>query len=227
MDGVGIPANIAAAISRSRKAREARRARRRRTAAILACLGLAAAVPVSLTFADLDADDAVQAAVHKAQSLVDMLDGRSPGERTEAQLTKTRRAQRALARARSQPRRHPAPSAPAATPMQVELANIVMPPPALVPALGQVELGPPPTLGAIVAPPGGGGIIPPGSNPPGSNPPGSNPPGTDTPHNPTPDTREPVPAVPEPGTWMTMLLGFGLIGWWIRRGRAAGEPAGA
>jgi hypothetical protein len=30
----------------------------------------------------------------------------------------------------------------------------------------------------------------------------------------------PPPAVPEPGTWMTMLFGFGAMGWLLRRNKA-------
>jgi hypothetical protein len=34
--------------------------------------------------------------------------------------------------------------------------------------------------------------------------------------------------VPEPGTWMTMILGFGLTGWALRRRRAhEGERSSA
>jgi hypothetical protein len=78
------------------------------------------------------------------------------------------------------------------------------------PTLGEI-VGPPPSGGpggVLVGPPGGGGGSPGG---------GSGPivyPGRDTKDIIT------APAVPEPGTWATMLLGFGLIGWRIRR-RAA------
>ena len=34
-------------------------------------------------------------------------------------------------------------------------------------------------------------------------------------------------AVPEPATWAMMLLGFGMVGFAIRRGRTAGLPAAA
>ena len=99
------------------------------------------------------------------------------------------------------------------TPMEVELASIVMPPPELIPPpIGQIDIGPPPTLGTIVSPPPGM-IVPPGGDTPQSNP--------------TPEPREPVietpPPVPEPATWLMMLLGFGLIGWRVRHGKVRGQ----
>jgi PEP-CTERM motif len=212
MERVGIPPNIAAAIRRSQDARSELRSRRRRFAAIIAGLCVAIAVPVSLSFTDFNANGVVQAAVTKAQSLVDMLAKRSPGQRTEAQLTKTKHKQRALAKQRSLPRKPPiAPLVSSLVPMPVELASILMPPPELLPPPVAQLVGPPPTLGGIVSPPGNSVIVPPGSDTPVSNP--------------TPQPREPIvvpPAVPEPGTWLTMLLGFGLIGWRIRRGKASG-----
>jgi hypothetical protein len=32
-----------------------------------------------------------------------------------------------------------------------------------------------------------------------------------------------TPAVPEPGTWAMMILGFGFVGWRLRRAKAAGQ----
>ena len=211
MERVSLASNIAAAIRRSQDARASLRARRRRMAAAAVGLCAAAAAPVSLSLADFGSGGMVEAAVAKAQSLVDLLEQRSPGQRTEAQLTKTKRKQAALAKTRPPVRKPVAPPiAPPLTPMEVELASIVLPPPELIPApVGQVAIVPPPTLGAIVSPPGGGGSI---VTPPG----GGGPPST----NPTPQPHEPVivtPPVPEPATWAMMLLGFGLIGWRIRR----------
>jgi hypothetical protein len=210
MERVGLPPNIAAAIRRSQDARAALRARRRRVTAVAVALCAAAAAPVSLSLADFGSGGMVEAAVAKAQSLVDLLEQRSPGRRTEAQLTKTKRKQAALAQTRPPVRKPVAPPiASPLTPMEVELASIVLPPPELIPApVGQVAIAPPPTLGAIVSPPGGGSIV----TPPGG---GGGPPATI----PTPQPHEPVivtPPVPEPATWAMMLLGFGLIGWRIR-----------
>ena len=232
MDGVDIPPNIRAAISRSRAARRAIRRRRRRTAAALACLCLATAVPLTLSFADFTAGDVLQAAVAEAQSLADLLDKRSPGERVEAQLTKHKR-QHALARHRAGPKV-------TATPNEVALATLLTAPPEPLPVdltAAALPLMPaPPSLGSILNAPGGGGgaiLIPPGSGssgtPPGGGsggtPPGGGslipPGGGDTPLSNPKDSREPIVietpgAVPEPATWAMMLLGFGLIGWRIR-----------
>jgi hypothetical protein len=59
--------------------------------------------------------------------------------------------------------------------------------------------------------PGGGGGGPGGG---GGGPPPPPPP-------PPPPTPTPFSAVPEPGTWAMMLLGFGMIGLTLRRRRAA------
>ena len=70
-------------------------------------------------------------------------------------------------------------------------------------AAGQSALfgGPPPEAPPQAPPPGGGGPNPPPPPPEVEPPP------------------PPPPAVPEPGTWATMLLGFGLTGWAMRRRR--------
>jgi hypothetical protein len=39
-----------------------------------------------------------------------------------------------------------------------------------------------------------------------------------------PDT---VPAIPEPGTWLMMIVGFGILGSWLRRQRRDSRPSGA
>jgi len=214
MEGVSIPPNIAAAIRRSQATRGAMRARRRRAGLVVAALCLATAVPTTLSFTNFDGSDMVQAAVNKAESLVDMLNQRSPGQRTAAQLTKTKHKQMALAKMRA-----PKPLAPDAH----ELARILLGQPVLPVTLAAAPIPPidlvPPTLEAIVAPsPGNAIIIPPGGGGGGVIPGGGGPPAS----NPTPPPNEPVviPPVPEPATWMTMLLGFALIGWSIRRANA-------
>jgi len=209
MEGVDIPPNIQAAIDRSREMRRELRSRRRRTAAAIAGLSLATAIPLSLSFANFSADDVLEAAVSKAQSLADMLDKRSPGERTAAQLTKNRQA-RALPKIRV---------APSPKPAEVALANILLGPPEPLPvelaaapvavsttpaALAIVS---PPGGGSVVIPPGGGGIIlPPGGGPGGTNPgtppivapPGDTPPPGDKPPVVTPPGNTPPPDQPPP-----------------------------
>jgi len=211
MEGVGIPPNIAAAIRRSQAARGAMRAQRRRAGLVVAALCLATAVPTTLTFTDFGGSDMLQAAVNKAESLVDMLIQRSPGQRTAAQLTKTKHKQIALAKMRAPPK--------PAVPDAHELAKILLGQPELPVALAAAPIPPidlvPPALEAIVAPPPGNAIIiPPGGGGggvvPGGGPPASNP-------NPPPNEPVVIPPVPEPATWMSMLLGFTLIGWSLRR----------
>jgi hypothetical protein len=219
MDGRTLQPNIARAIQRAAEARSAIRSRRRRMAALAVCACFGVAVPLSMTLADFSGSDAVAAVSGGAQNLLAMLDQRSPGVRTEGQLTKIKKA-RALARMRAR-----APHRLAAAPplRQPELAAILMDVPQPLPValtavpLAQVDLAPPPSLGGLIGSPGGSGpsIGSPGS--PGA--PGA--PGGDTPQTiPTEQPHVPVidtPAVPEPGTWATMLLGFAVIGWRMRR----------
>jgi hypothetical protein len=206
--------DLASAIRRSRSARKAWRNRRRRSVAIAAALSIALGGAGILSLEAMTGADVVHAAVAHAQSLSDLLGQRSPGQRTEAQLTKTSRA-RPLAKALARPRSH----SPAKPP--VLLASILMAPPGEGPvdvalpgpfsgaplAAAAIFL-PAPGIGGIGSLPGGGGAI---VSPPGGgtgSPPGSLPP---VPHQPGPS------AVPEPGTWALMLLGFGLIGWRAKR----------
>ena len=158
-----------------------------------------------------------EAATNQATSLMAMLDQRSPGERTAGELTKTKR-ERVLAdrQARAVPKNLAevlAPPAPvlAAVDVQAPVAEL----PQLAPPPPGVFLLPPPGGGVIVPPPGGGVVVPPGGS---DTPPGG---GGDNPPPPPPDTPPGPPPLPEPGTWMTMILGFGLIGWTLRRNRLA------
>src|SRR5215212_4658254 len=166
-------ANIARAIRRSRRARASMRSRRHRLSAA-AALSLALAGAGTLSFAGWTGGDVVHAAVSQAQSLAELLAQRSPGERTEAQLTKLRKA------ARAQPKQRPGPAPRLAhheiVPPEALTGLLVGPPAELPPefsapvALAQVQ--PAPTLAAIVNPPSGGSSTsPPGGggavSPPG------------------------------------------------------------
>ena len=208
--------DIARAIRRSSAARTAMQSRRRRRLAIMLAVALAFGGGTALTVRGLTGGDPLEAAVNSARSLVDLLEQRSPGERTQGLLTKTKRSQRALAKTRpavNLPLAGPAPSA-------TELARLLLPPideeplPVAVGApLALTELPTPfdsiagPGGGLLVAPPGGGGS-------PGGG-------GGGTPPIVTPQNPGLPSAVPEPGSWAMMLLGFALIGWRARRGAAS------
>ena len=176
-------------------------------AGVLAILSIG---PMSITA--LVGGEAFLPGLETAKSFLAMMDDRSPGDRTAAELIKTKK------KARSEPQQR-ALGKIAPAPPEDFVAAIAPPPPELAElppfAAALSELGPllavappPPPVGAFVTPPGppppGGGTPPPTiDNPPPENPPPENPP----------------PAVPEPGTWATMLMGFGLTGWLIRRRR--------
>ncbi len=113
-----------------------------------------------MTLADFSSSDAVAAVSGGAHNLLEMLDRRSPGARTEGQLTKTKHHQRALARMRG------APHVPAAAPVptgQPELAAILLDVPQPLPvdlaAPPLAELGPLPSLDTLIGSPGGGGSL--------------------------------------------------------------------
>jgi hypothetical protein len=100
-------------------------------------------------------------------------------------------------------------------PLPPALVDLVAPPvPMQMASLEAVPVGPfqtplpgPP---GFFSPPPGGFVFPPGSpnSPPIVTPPGS-----------------PPPAVPEPATWAMILLGFGMIGWTLRRSQQQEQTA--
>lgn len=215
MTRVDTKPDIARAIRRSRRTRAALATRRRRVAAIAALFAVSLAGAGTWSIGALTGADMVQAAVTQAQSLSDLLAQRSPGERTEALLTKTKHA-KPLARLH-QVASPPAKKQPALTPKvnMTDIARLLQAPP-------PVDLGRPLVPMAMLAPPSLGQIVAP---PSGSSPPGGSPPGGGSPpvSYPTPPTITVPSAVPEPGTWATMLLGFALIGWRVRR-RSCPQP---
>lgn len=199
----------------SRARREKRRAmtKRRRFAAGGVVLAALVAAPLSITA--LMGVDSNFPGLDAAKSLMALLEDRSPGDRTAAELTKTKKKpeQRALGKV-TKPK-----------PPEEFIQAIAPPPPALsdlptfpvaVAGLGPLVDIPPPRPGGgggiitFDGPPGGGGGGPPGGD--DDNPP-VNPPPENPPENPPP------PVVPEPATWASMLLGFGVTGLVIRRRR--------
>jgi hypothetical protein len=172
-----------------------------------------------------------------AQKLLSLLDARSPGERTEGALTKSKKKtlgsvaprQRALGKVVT----------PSTAPKEEQLAKVITPatpselipvvpaptfaevlaplPKGFVPGSGTFTLAPVGGGGGVGSPGGGGGGPGGGGGGPGGG-------GVVPPSNP----ENPVipPAVPEPGTWAMMLIGFGMIGFSVRRRRpgATAQP---
>ena len=151
----------------------------------------------------------VASAASEVRDLAEMLSQRSPGTRTQAQLNKH-------ARVAEEVHPKPKPSAPAGHPDEpstTALIDLLLPPVAPITVASNdlpPVIAPPTSLNEILnSMPGGGTITPP----------------TDggTMRLPTSEPKELVTsAVPEPQTWALMLLGFGLIGWRIRRRKSSG-----
>lgn len=155
-------------------------------------------------------------AASEIRDLAELLGQRSPGARTQALLNKHGRV---LAKVRQSPRpkapaghqeQPPAPSTPALIDLiqppvvPVEVASNAIPPVNAAPTTLNEILNSTPG-GVVFTPPGDGGVT----------------------HLPTSEPKELPPttaAVPEPNTWALMLLGFGLIGWRIRRRSAPKAP---
>jgi PEP-CTERM motif len=222
--------NISGAIARSRRMRAAMRRRRQRLA-LAACLAAAAGVPLSLSFVGVTGNDVVHAAVSGANSVADLFDKRSPGERTAAQLTKTKHAKRPSS-AVAPPDRQPMASPMArkhdfddvahllvGAPPMADIAPPVEHASADIPTIAGLIGSNPDVTGTLSGGGGGGGGVGGGSG------------GGGSPSFPTSEPRQPltpVAPVPEPGTWATMLLGFAMLGWRMRRRpskRCARKPA--
>ena len=193
------------AAGRARRAKLESAKRRRKILAVGGALTIVLAAPLSI--AAFMGVDASIPGVEAAKSFMAMMAERSPGDRTKAELTKIKHA-----------------AAPA--PTQRALGKITKPEPpkefveAIAPPVPTIEELPPVALKEDIGPllltpqpPGGGIITPPQAPPPGGGGPNPPPPPGEEPPPPPP------PAVPEPGTWATMLLGFGLTGWAMRRRR--------
>lgn len=176
---------------------------------------MVAAITLSFSMLGVTGNDLASAAAAQAKSLSELLNGRSPGERTAAQLTKTKHSKRRVFAVAPPDRLAAAPPLISKAHHQDFAQLLIAPPPAVdiagsipgaaadVTTLPQIVGASAP--GAIGSTPGSGGgqVSFPKSEP----------------HQPV----TPVSAVPEPGTWATMLLGFGLIGWRLRRRPQATE----
>jgi hypothetical protein len=171
-------------------------------------------------------------------NIASILGDRSPGARTSANLIKDKRSEapgsRALARTGT--RQSPvdlgalveaaAPAIIAAAPENLIGSPLLMAGLAPLPALDGFQtpdfVSFPGTGFGSTAGGGGGGVIGlPGGGGGGAAPPGggSSPPIDGGPIGGTPPPPGVVAAVPEPSVWLTLILGFGAIGWSIRRNR--------
>lgn len=191
-------------------------------------LALAAALSIatfSRTAVLTKMQEAASASVSGIKTVAAMLADRSPGERPagalaslkhkrqpalhERALPKVRKPESPLARILTTPPAPPVEVLPT-TPLY---AMVTAPPvPQALIRGGPVGGGVIPPVSNVTPPGGGGGIVLPPQTPETPTVPGT--PGTPE----TPSTPN-VPPVPEPATWAMMLLGFGLIGWAIRRDR--------
>ena len=212
-------------LNASGRARRAKRIAAKRRQMLLSAGGaVAIIIGAPLSIASYMGLDSALPGVESAKSFFAMMADRSPGNRTKAELTKTKRVaaagpkQRALGKIAK-----PAPPTEFVEAIAPPLPKVIEDiPVALAPmaALGPILITPQPPGGGVIIPPqapppGGGGPTPPGGGgptPPGGGGPNPPPPGEDTP-------LPPPPLIPEPGTWATMLLGFTLTGWMMRRRR--------
>ena len=181
---------------------------------------LAVASASALSIASFSGIDIAGAAVAKAQSFTDLMNQRSPGKRTAAQLMKTKGKHFKMLAANVPAEIPPAVYTPVATLFAPPAQALTAP---LFPAAAPFFAEAPAPFPALFLPPIGGGFLVPGA--PGGG--GGGPPGQPPPVTPPPIVAPPVGVIPEPGTWMTMVLGFGLGGWAMRRRRRRPGTANA
>jgi hypothetical protein len=189
-------------------------------AAIL--LALAAALSVA-TFSRADlarqVRDAASAGLVNMKTVAAMLADRSPGQRPEGALASMKPEKRPALHERALPKiRKPE------SPLAGIVGTPTVPPVELPPATPLYSMVTTPPVAQTLVPGGPGGGSPPAPPPGGSGgivvPP-------QTPAVPVTPVTPVTPAVPEPNTWAMMLVGFGLMGWAIRREkRAAAAAAG-
>jgi hypothetical protein len=176
------------------------RSRPARRALLIGGAAFVLLLAASTTVATFGGANLANAAVQRARSFLEIIHQRSPGRRTEAHLALTKHKAIAHLHQRALPKVRMPPAIPPLGALPPALIDLVAPP---VPIkFAGLDLPPIPIL-EQGAPPGAPFIPPPGLFVPPS----------------TPETPPTVPpsAVPEPGTWATFLLGFGLVGWQLRR----------
>lgn len=152
--------------------------------------------------------------LHPTERLMALLDARSPGERETGTLALTKMAKRA-----AQPTEHALGKIvhPKLTPTPEFVRVITAPPSAVTTGLATAPVTLAEIVPPVLAPPPTGGVgiptIVPGGGGPGSP--------TSVTSNAPDVVPTPPPAVPEPDTWLMMVLGFGVIGWSVRRRNCA------
>ena len=211
-------------LNASGRARRAKRvaAQRRRGMLLSGAIAFTAVLAAPLSVASYLGVESSIPGIAAAKSFMAMMSERSPGDRTKAELSRTKQRTVPAPKQRALGKITPPPP-------QKEFVEAIAPPPPKVAESVPVAMAPT-TLGPlIVGPSTPGGVIIPTSSPIPGGTGGPTPPGTEepTPTNPTeppppPGDDEPPPTppvVPEPGTWATMLLGFGLTGLMMRRRR--------
>lgn len=191
--------------------RDGRRSRldQRRTALLGALLViLMSTIGLAVPIPSLGGSTLAVAAIQRAKSFIELMHQRSPGRRVVGHLALTKH-KRVAARERALPKIRKRRVETAALPpfpaeLPPALVDLVAPPIGIEMAnLEAVPVGPfsamPPGLPGFYLPPSGGGfILPPTESP-------------------SPPVTPPIGgAVPEPGAWAMMLLGFGLISWSLR-----------
>jgi hypothetical protein len=187
---------------------------------VAALVSLAAIASAPLAVSSLGSQGVALPGLNSAQRLMAMLDARSPGEREKGALIKTKNKQRLafVPRERALGKVFP----PKPSPVE-QLAKVVAPPPPVevVPPLVPVIPVAPPALADVISPSSliasaplafGSAIIGGGGGGGGG---GGSPPPTSV----TPPPTTVTSPVPEPGTWLMMLLGFGMVGSTMSRQR--------
>ncbi|URD61630.1 PEPxxWA-CTERM sorting domain-containing protein [Sphingomonas sp. KRR8] len=195
-------------------------AKRKLTVGAILGLGMVAAAGTPVALQTLASHGFDVPTLSAPKSLMALLDSRSPGERDKGVLTSTK-SRKLASNAAAKPHERALGKIirPSAAPPK-EFVEALAPPP---PVEAAPSVAPPPTLAEVLPKVTG---VPGNAPPPGVTlvgpPPGGTPGTPGTPVTPgTPGTPEVPSAVPEPATWMTMLLGFGLIGSSMRRRRAS------
>lgn len=226
MTAAGISSRSGRRLNAKGRARRARlAAARRRKMYLSAAAAFAVVVGAPLSIAGYMGVETGIPGVEATKSFLAMMTDRSPGERTKAELTKTKQRpaaapkQRALGKVtKPEPPKEFVEALASPVPKMIEDVPLALAP---VTSLGPMLITPQLPGGIVIptqSPPpgGGGGPTPPSDEPPPTEPPPNDPPPNDPPPNDPPPS---PPIVPEPGTWATMLLGFGMTGWMIRRRR--------